>query len=161
MPCDRRADGRLRVGFVLRGAQDGDQLDGRIVRVHQRAADEFEIPARFAFDIQDAHVLLRHINQPHYRIVLDIFFACLRLDADLKTVRAGRAGIEHDGFALLHVRLQRDLLLAIAWPFSRTTSFTFAPAYPCCRKATRALTREFAKRSRGYRTSSTSMSFAK
>ena len=58
----------LTVELVLRGTQQGDEPDIRIVL--NGAAQEFELPPRFAFYIEDLRVIIFNLDQCVQSIVL-------------------------------------------------------------------------------------------
>ncbi len=68
----------LAVNLVLAGAQHGDDLHRWVIVF--RAADEFVLPARLAFDIEDAALRVADEDRPRDRIVGEVLFAGQRFD---------------------------------------------------------------------------------
>ena len=83
---------------VLRGAQHGGKLQTAVV--FRGPADEFEFPARLAFDIKDARLARLHVDQPPQRVVVAVLFARQRIDGNLQSLRPGQARVEQERLAL-------------------------------------------------------------
>ena len=68
----RSAVGHLHVELVLGGADYRVQRD--VLVVFHRAADEFEVPARLAFHVQNARLGVVHVEHARQRVVVLVLF---------------------------------------------------------------------------------------
>ncbi len=82
----------LAIDLVLRGSQNGHQVNGAVVL--DGAAEKLELPARLPFEIKDARLARVHVYEAHHHIVLDVLFAGERLNGRFDGPHARRARIE-------------------------------------------------------------------
>ena len=88
----------LAVDLVFAGADDGDDLHHAVVLFG--LADELVLPARLAFDIEDAARFGADIHHAGQGVVGGVLFAGERSGGDLQRLGAGAADIEHQRLGL-------------------------------------------------------------
>ena len=88
----------LAVELVFGGAQHGDNLE--LMVVLSRAAQEFVLPARLAFDVKDAALLAADGDEALERVVGCALFAGQRSCGEGELLDSGGAGAEENGFGL-------------------------------------------------------------
>ncbi len=88
----------LAIDLILTGAQHGDDLHRGIVVFG--AANEFEFPARLAFDVEDAALFIADQQRARDGVVGEVLFAGERLHSEFDALCARGSGGKEQRFGL-------------------------------------------------------------